>query len=86
MVTKWLPTESGTSHGSLSMPITEAGGEGLQATLQGGPFKAGATITAASLSESFTGGATCGVPIGKHKPKAVKAGSFSTSVVQIEPG
>ena len=85
MVVKWRPTESGTSHGSLSMPITEAGGEGLQASLQGGPFEAGATVSAASLSESFIGGPTCGIPSGKHKAKAVKAGSFSTSAVQVEP-
>ena len=67
MLAKWLPAEVGISHGSLSMPITEAPGEGLQASLQGGPFAAGATLSAASLSESFSGASGCGVPVGKRR-------------------
>ena len=78
--------ESGSSHGSLALAITEAGGEGLQASLQGGPFEAGATLSAATLSESFTGGPGCGVATGKRKAKAVKKGTFSTSAVEIETG
>ncbi len=84
MLAKWLPVESGISHGSLSIPITEAPGEELQASLQGGPFAAGATLSAASLSESFSGASGCGMAVGRHKPKAVKSGVFSTSAVEIE--
>jgi hypothetical protein len=85
LVVKWQPGESGTSHGSLLLPITEVFGEGLQGTLNGGPFVSGASLSAAAVSESFTGGPTCGMASGKQKAKAVKSGSFSTSAVLLEP-
>ena len=86
VLVKWLPSESGVSHGSLSVPITEVFGEGLQGSLSGGPFTSPAGVSAASLTESFNGGPSCGVPSGKRKAKAVKSGTFSTSAVQIETG
>ncbi len=67
------------------MPLTEVSGEALQGSLSGGPFEAGASLTAASVSESFAGGPSCGIASGRHKAKAVKSGSFSTSPVRIEP-
>ena len=85
LAVKWQPGGSGTSHGSLLLPITEVFGEGLQGTLAGGPFASGGGLSAASLSESFTGGPTCGMASGKKKAKAVKSGSFSTSAVLLEP-
>ncbi|HUH81417.1 MAG TPA: fibronectin type III domain-containing protein [Solirubrobacteraceae bacterium] len=83
LAVKWLPAESGTSHGSLLLPITEVFGEGLGGTLSGGPFEAGASLSAASVSESFAGGPTCGIASGKKKAKAVKSGTFSTSPLML---
>jgi hypothetical protein len=82
LVVNWSPKEAGTSHGTLVVPLTEWGGS-LEGTLEGGPFEAPQTIFAASLSESFTGGATCGVSQKKHKVKPVKSGTFATSALEI---
>ena len=75
----WAPSEAGHSAGSLLYPISEASLTPLTGTLTGGEFEAGATVSAESLSESFTGGAECGVPHGKHKAKPVKKGTFATA-------
>lgn len=87
LVVKWTPKEAGSSHGSLLLPITEAGTALLGGSLEGGPFGSGAVAVAGSLSESFTGAATCGVlgggGGGKKKEKPVKHGSFSGSGVEL---
>jgi len=80
---KWAPTEEGKSTGSLVIPITEAPLTGLTGTLEGGPFAAPTPVRAATVSESFTGGPTCGQAEGKKKAKAVKSGTFSTSEVEF---
>jgi hypothetical protein len=79
---KWLPAE-GSSTGSLLLPLSEAPLTGLTATLSGGPFAALTKITAASVSESFTGGASCGQAVGRHKAKPVKSGTFITGQVEF---
>jgi len=78
---KWLPSEEGSSTGTLVLPLSEVGLVGLSGSLQGGPFTSATPLSATSLSESFTGGPTCGQPNGKKPAKAVKTGTFSTSEV-----
>jgi hypothetical protein len=83
LAVKWSPTEAGKSTGTFLIPLTEVPGETLTGTLQGGALPSPTSFSASSLSESFTGGATCGVASGKKKAKAVKSGTFATSAVQI---
>jgi hypothetical protein len=83
LTVKWTPKESGTSKGALIMPLTEMSGGGLGGTLEGGPFETPLSIFAGSVSESFTGGPTCGVPQGKKKAKPVKSGTFASTQVEI---
>ena len=57
---------------------------GISGTLKGGPLETSTPIKAASIAESFTGAATCGVPQGKRQiVKPVRAGTFSTSEVEF---
>lgn len=79
---KWLPAGSGSSRGTLALPLTELG-TSLQGTLEGGPFAVPQNLFAPSLSESFTGGPACGVPPAKGKAKPVKSGTFATSAVEV---
>jgi hypothetical protein len=79
---KWLPSEEGSSKGSLVLPISEVPLTNMTGTLSGGPFSASTNITAGSIAESFTGGPSCGQTSGKSKvAKPVKAGVFSTGEV-----
>jgi hypothetical protein len=80
---KWAPAETGNSTGSLILPLSEVPLTGLSGTLEGGPFSTPSSISAASVSESFTGGPTCGQAVGKKKAKPVKKGSFSTSEIEF---
>jgi hypothetical protein len=82
VVVKWAPKEGGTSHGSLIMPITEAGGATLGGSLEGGPFGSPAAVNG-TVYESFTGGSTCGLAEGKKQAKPVKSGTFSGSSIEL---
>ncbi len=77
-VIKW---GAGNSHGTFSMPLTESPGISIGGTLSGGPFE-GMSVSG-TVSQTFTGGATCGVAEGKKKAKAVKSGTFTGSAVTI---
>jgi hypothetical protein len=79
---KWAPREAGTSHGSLAVPITEAGGATVTGQLEGGPFGAPAPVSG-SLLETFTGGSSCGAVEGRSKAKPVRAGTFAGTNLQI---
>jgi len=83
LAVRWSPKEAGSSKGTLVMPVTEVPGVALGGTLEGGPFASPSSLSASSLSESFTGGPACGVASGKKKAKAVKSGTFASSSVQI---
>jgi Fibronectin type III domain len=84
LVVKWTPHEEfGNSTGQLVLPLTETAYGSLSGTIEAGPFKEPLSISAASVWESFTGGGTCGVPVGKKKAKAVKSGTFTTSPLEI---
>ena len=80
---KWAPAELGKSKGSLLIPISEVPMTGLSGTLEGGPFSTPTAISASSVSESFTGGPSCGLSEGRKKAKAVKRGTFSTGAVEF---
>ncbi len=80
---RWAPSAVGVSHGTLIFPLTEAGSVRLSGTLEAGPFAAPEPILGGTVTESFTGGPTCGLAEGKKKPKAVKTGVFSGSELEI---
>ncbi len=84
LVVKWSPKGVGNSHGTLVLPLTEAGGS-FEGTVEGGPFAGVHDVFASSLYESFAAGPTCGVPPAKGKAKPVKSGAFATSAVEIAP-
>lgn len=81
-VFKWAPREAGSSHGSVVVPITEAGSAPLSGTLSGGPFSAPVSL-AGSVYESFAGGPSCGLGEPTKKAKPVKKGSFSGTSLGI---
>jgi Fibronectin type III domain len=81
LLVKWA--QAGISKGALVMPVSEFPGTGLGGTLEGGPLGEPLSIFAASVSESFTGGASCGVSSTKKKARAVKFGVFTTTQVEI---
>jgi hypothetical protein len=63
----------GNSSGSVSFQLIEGAGTFSSGTLSGGPF----TSASGSLTQSYTGGATCGQPViteknGKVHEKAAK--------------
>ncbi|MHB8235611.1 MAG: fibronectin type III domain-containing protein, partial [Solirubrobacteraceae bacterium] len=81
---KWLPSEAGSSKGSLLMPLSEVAATGLSGTLEHGPFSAPTPVHTGWVAESFTGAASCGQPSGKKAiVKLVKAGAFSTGEVEF---
>ena len=82
LAVKWAPKEAGVSHGSLVVPITEASGATIEGALEGGPFGSPAALSG-TLSESFSGGPSCGVAEGSKKAKAVKNGTFTGTNVHI---
>jgi hypothetical protein len=65
------------------MPLSEVALSGLGGTIEGGPFAKPMSVFASSVSESFIGAPSCGVPPKKGKAKPVKSGSFSTTQVEI---
>ncbi|HYL71110.1 MAG TPA: hypothetical protein VEY89_07400, partial [Candidatus Dormibacteraeota bacterium] len=73
----------GVSSGSLILPLSETPLTGLAGTINGGPFATPTNLKAGSVVETFAGGPTCGQQVGKHKPKAVKSGTFSTGEVEF---
>ncbi len=83
LVVKWLPKGLGNSHGSLVMPVTEVPGVPLEGKLEGGPLTEALSVVSGSVSESFTGGPTCGVPNGKKAAKAVTKGAFVGTAVGL---
>lgn len=81
IIIKWSPRGQGNSMGTFSMPLTEVPGVSLGGTLASGPFSGGSI--AGTVSQTFTGGATCGVAHGKKPPKKLSKGTFTGSAVTI---
>jgi hypothetical protein len=81
IVLKLSPHGQGNSAGTFSMPISELP-VAIAGTLESGVL-AGDTISG-TVTESYTGGPTCGVaPEGKKKAKKVNKGTFTGSPVVI---
>ena len=80
---KWTPkAKPSTATGTLSMFLTETpslrfSGELLLGFGHTEPFSG-------TVSEGYTGGPTCGQPVGSRPAKAVKKGTFSGSAVSFE--
>ena len=83
LVVKWLPKGLGNSHGSLVVPVTEVPGAPLEGKLEGGTLTEALSVTSGTVSESFTGGPSCGVPNGKKAAKAVTKGTFVGTAVGL---
>jgi hypothetical protein len=83
LVVKWAPKVLGNSHGTLIVPVTEVPGVALTGKLEGGPLTEPLAITGGTVSESYTGGASCGVPSGKKAVKAVTKGTFAGTEVGL---
>ena len=86
LLVKWAPAETGSSHGALTMPLSEVSGglgevpgAGVRGTIEGGPFAKPVSIFAASVTESFAGGPACGAT----KKAKVKKGTFTSTPVEI---
>jgi hypothetical protein len=77
IVLKWSPKGQGNSMGTFTLPVTEVPGASLGGLVESGLF-AGASISG-TVSETYTGGAKCGVSEGK-KAKKVEKGTFSGSL------
>jgi hypothetical protein len=73
---KWKPKpeEGPNSAGSGGVSLVE-GPAALTGTISSGPFHE--DTLGGSLTQSYTGGATCGVPQGKKKAKKVNKGTVS---------
>jgi hypothetical protein len=86
LTVKWLPLEEGTSKGKLDMPLSEVSElSSVSGTLEGGPYVKPTPFKAASVFEAFKGASTCGQPNKRGVVVPVKAGTFSTSELEIGP-
>ena len=81
---KWLPTEEGTSKGTISLSIGQGGISGVSGSASGGPLKTAMSFSIPFWLESFSGAATCGEKIGKKSPKPVKSGTYTTGAIEFE--
>lgn len=81
IVIKWSPKGQGNSHGTFSMPLTEMPGAALSGMVESGPFAEGAI--AGTVSETYTGGAQCGVANGKKKAKKVNKGTLTGTAFTV---
>ena len=77
---KWTP-KAKTSMGTLSMPLTETPDVLFAGELTSGSYSPQTLL--GTVTESYTGGATCGEAVGKTAAKAVKKGTFSGSTISF---
>lgn len=78
---EWVP-KAKASTGSLNMLLAQTPEVAFSSEVSGGsysPLRFSGTVT-----ESYTGGATCGEKVGKKAAKVVKKGTFSGSAVDFE--
>ena len=71
---KWTP-KAKPSTGTVGMLLTETPGSAFSGTVGAGPYSP--LGLSGSVSETYTGGPTCGVPVGTKPAKAVKKGTFT---------
>jgi hypothetical protein len=78
VVIKWSPKGQGNSMGTFTLPVTEVPGASLGGLVESGLFAGGAI--GGTVSQTYTGGPSCGVAEGKKKAKKVEKGSFAGSL------
>jgi hypothetical protein len=78
---RWTPKAKGSA-GTLSMLLTETPSSAFLGEVATGPYSP--LTFSGTVSESYTGGATCGEKVGKAAAKAVKKGTFTGSAVTFE--
>ena len=78
---KWTP-KAKASTGTLGMLLTETPAVALSGEVGAGSYSP--LTLSEKVTEAYTGGATCGQPVGKKAAKAVKKGTFSGSTVSFE--
>ena len=76
----WTP-KAKASAGTLSMPLTETPGNAFSGEVTSGSYSP--LTLSGTVTESYTGGATCGEKVGKKAAKAVKKSTFSGSAVSF---
>ncbi len=72
---KWTPKGSGNSEGTFSVPITEVPGASVSGFISKGPFLEDSI--SGTVSQTYTGGPSCGVSEGKKKAKKVSKGTLT---------
>ncbi len=77
-----VDTEGQAFHGGAWPAADRTAGVALSGALASGPYSP--LSLSGSVSETFTGGSTCGVPVGSKAAKAVKKGTFAGSAVAFE--
>jgi len=77
----WAPKVK-ASTGTLSLLLSEAPGAALSGAVSAGTYSP--LSFSGTASESFTGGSTCGVPVGRKAAKPVRKGTFTGSVLTLE--
>jgi hypothetical protein len=80
VVIKWSPKGQGSSHGTLSLPLTSALEAHMTGELANGPFEGLGLY--GTVSQVFSG--TCGEPaVGAKKAKKVKNATFTGSAFRV---
>ena len=75
VVLKWSPHGQGNSQAAFGVPLTETAAVAASGLVESGLF-AESPITG-SLTQSYSGGPTCGVQNGKKKAKKVNEGTIA---------
>jgi hypothetical protein len=75
---KWQPKGEGfeNSTGTFTMPLTEAP-VNLGGTVAAGTFPFSEDTISGTVTQTYSGGDTCGVSVGHKKAKKVKKGTFT---------
>ena len=83
---KWSPKpRGGATTSTLTLPLTETAESAFSSALETGPYSP--TTLAGTVSESYTGASTCGVPHGTYKHQVITAvtrGTFTGSAVTVD--
>ncbi len=78
IIFKLNPKEGANPMGTFDFPVTEKAGVSLSGLVESGAFEGG--VIGGSVSQTYAGGETCGIPNGKKKAKKVSKGTFTGSL------
>jgi streptogramin lyase len=80
---KWTPKATPSkATGTLSMLLTETPGKTFSGSVKVGAYSP--LTLSGTAREGYTGGATCGQPVGGKAARVVKTGTFNVSTVSFE--